>query len=426
PSIIKMSSPLSSSPSTGSTTNSSACNRVFAIPNIVECISHSLNFKTITAAARVCRAWHTVWLPIIWHTINNGRQWHREDFLEALGRHGHLIRVLQCSRYDDISLLVSDPSLSYHCKNLITLVMPKTTHANQLNQAKIIRQNPGLQDLSLAFHDDPSNDYSDLTHAVSELGMLRRLAFDKNQTLQVETLETILQGCASLEELSFKGVYFFLKHPFGSGDAFASKWLAISHTEEQTAPASLSHDVAVQEKKAFSGIKSLHMDDVACSQNLILNLTSRFPNLERLSLQMTSELYFSEDFPSRLAQRSPHIKWLDISKTEDMEDSTMAALMRSLPELQTLIAGQTRFSDMSLNALVECCPNLEELDIRETYGLESESVQRLLKKCQALKSLNAWDTSVNVPKMIMEAYRSQPMTEEGHPALPSTSTSSGV
>ncbi|KAF9991438.1 hypothetical protein BGZ79_004470, partial [Entomortierella chlamydospora] len=274
---------------------SSACSRVFAIPNIVECISHSLDFKTITVAVRVCRTWHTLWLPIIWHTINNGRQWHREDFLRALARHGNLIRVLQCSRYDDISPLVSDPTLSnndHQCQNLISLVMPKTTRANQSDQAKIIRQNPGLRDLSLAFHDDLSSDYSDLIHAVSNLRMLRRLAFDKNETLQAETLETIMQGCTSLGELSFKGVYFFLKHPFGTGDDIASKWLAASKTEEQTAPACVSHDVPEQEKKAFSRIKSLLMDDVACSQDLILNLASRFPNLEKLSLQSSSELYF--------------------------------------------------------------------------------------------------------------------------------------
>ncbi|KAF9078984.1 hypothetical protein BGX27_007343, partial [Mortierella sp. AM989] len=78
-----------------------------------------------------------------------------------------------------------------------------------------------------------------------------------------------------------------------------------------------------------------------------------------------------------------------------MDEPTIANLIRSFPGLQTLIAGQTRFSEMSLNALIECCPDLEELDIRETYGLESESIQRLLQKCQALKSLNAWDTSVN-------------------------------
>ncbi|KAF9082958.1 hypothetical protein BGX27_004335, partial [Mortierella sp. AM989] len=223
----------------GSITESSACSRVFAIPEIAECISHSLKFRTITIAARVCRAWHTLWLPIIWHTINCGQQW-QNDFMQTLGRHGDLIRILQCSRYDDISLLISDPSLNdneNHCRNLVTLVMPKTTLVNQSDQAKIIRQNPGLRDLSLAFHDDPSSDYSDLIHAVSGLGMLRRLAFDKNQTLQVETLETILQGCTSLEELSFKDVYFLLKHPFGTGDTFASRWLATSKTEEQTATA---------------------------------------------------------------------------------------------------------------------------------------------------------------------------------------------
>ncbi|KAG0006232.1 hypothetical protein BGZ80_005330, partial [Entomortierella chlamydospora] len=245
--------------------------------------------------------------------------------------------------------------------------MPKTTRANQSDQAKIIRQNPGLRDLSLAFHDDLSSDYSDLIHAVSNLRMLRRLAFDKNETLQAETLETIMQGCTSLGELSFKGVYFFLKHPFGTGDDIASKWLAASKTEEQTAPACVSHDVPEQEKKAFSRIKSLLMDDVACSQDLILNLASRFPNLEKLSLQSSSELYFSKDFSSRLAQRSPHIKWLNISKTEDMDDPTIAALIRNFPGLQTLIADQTRFSERSLNALIECCSDLEVLDIRETY-----------------------------------------------------------
>ncbi|KAF9342101.1 hypothetical protein BGX26_008364, partial [Mortierella sp. AD094] len=169
-----MSSPLSSLPSSaaGSTAESSACSRVFAIPKIFERISHSLDFKTITAAARVCRAWHTLWLPIIWHTINNGRQWHREDFLQALVRHGNLIRVLQCSRYEDISLLISDPNLNdndHYCRNLVTLVMPKTTVVNQSDHVKLIRQNPGLRDLSLAFHDDPSSDYSELINAVSDL-----------------------------------------------------------------------------------------------------------------------------------------------------------------------------------------------------------------------------------------------------------------
>ncbi|KAF9434119.1 hypothetical protein BGZ76_008521, partial [Entomortierella beljakovae] len=348
---------------------STACNRIFATPKIVECISRSLDFKAITIAVRVCRIWNTLWLPVIWSTIDNGRHWRNEDFLQALPRHGNLVRVLQCSRYDDISLLISDSDNKYLCKNLVTLVLPETTRANQLDHAKIIRQNPGLLDLSLGFYEDPSSDYNDLIQAVCGLSKLRRLTFDNNQTLQVETLEATLQACSSLEELSLKGVYFFLKHPFGTGGAFASKWLATSGTEDQTAPAKLSHDVPEQEKKAFLGITRLRMEDVACSQNLILNITSRFPNLETLSLESISEVCFSEDFPSRLAQRIPHIKWLDISKSEEMDDATMAGLIRGFPKLQTLRAGETRFSELSLNALIERCPDLEELDIRETYGL---------------------------------------------------------
>ncbi|KAF8979380.1 hypothetical protein BGZ46_005497 [Entomortierella lignicola] len=399
-----MPSPLSTLP---------ACNHVFSTPEIVECISHSLDYKTITVAARVCRAWHTLWLPIIWHTIDCDRQW-QDDFKQALARHGDLIRILRCSRDDDIGILVFDPDNDHHCKNLVTLVMPKTTILNQSDHVKLIRQNPNLRDLSLAFRDDPSSDYSELIHEVGDHGMLRRLAFnDENKTLQVEMLETILQRSVSLRELSFRRIGFFLNHPTGYAYASSSKLLATSKAEEQTAP---------EQEKRFLGITSLSMDDVACSEDLILNLASRFPNLERLSLQLPAELYFSEDFASRLAQRSPHITWIDVSKTEDMDDSTIASLIRNFPGLKTLIAGQTGFSEMSLEALIECCPDLEELDIRETYGLESENIQRLLEKCQSLKSLNAWDTSVNVPKMIMEAYRSQSSADEGHSVPLSTST----
>ncbi|KAF9082957.1 hypothetical protein BGX27_004334, partial [Mortierella sp. AM989] len=248
-----MSSPLPSvAVAAGSITESSACSRVFAIPKIVECISHSLNFKTIAVAARVCRAWHTLWLPIIWHTIDCGQQW-QNDFMQTLGRHGDLIRILRCSRDDDVSFLISDPSLNdneNHCRNLVTLVMPKTTLKTQPDQVKFIRQNPGLRDLSLAFRDDPSSDYSDLIHAVSSLGMLRRLAFDdENKTLQVEMLETILLRSPSLKELSFRRIGFFLNHPTGYAYTSSSEWLATSKTEEQTATTCLSHDVPVQEKK---------------------------------------------------------------------------------------------------------------------------------------------------------------------------------
>ncbi|KAF9170769.1 hypothetical protein BGX20_008553 [Mortierella sp. AD010] len=386
---------------------SSAYNRVFAIPNIVECISHSLDFKTITAAARVCRAWHTLWLPIIWHTIDCDQQW-QDDFMQVLSQHGDLIRILRCSRDDNISPLISDPTLNnndHQCRNLVTLVMPKTTLVNQSDQVKLIRQNPGLRDLSLAFRDDPSSDYSDLIHAIGDHDFASGDARDHIATQFIP------------ERAILRRIGFFLNHPIGYAYASSSKLLATSKTEEQTTSACLPYDVSEQEEKKFLGITSLCMDDVACSQDLILNLASRFPNLEKLSLQLTAELYFSKDFSSRLAQRSPHIKWLNVSKTEDMDDSTIAALVRSFPGLRTLIAGQTGFSEMSLYALIECCPDLEELDIRETYGLESESVQRLLQKCRSLKSLNAWDTSVNVPKMIMEAYRSQSTTGEDHPVL---------
>ncbi|KAG0367425.1 hypothetical protein BC939DRAFT_502756 [Gamsiella multidivaricata] len=377
--------------------------KVFALPEICERISRSLDRKAITSCSRVSRAWNASWLPILWHTIDAGKQWHQPAFLDALGRHGDLIRILKCSRYDDISLLFSvDAAI---CRNLITLVLPKTTLANEADHVRLLQQNPHLHNLSLSIHDDPSSSYARLIEAVCELRFLRRLAFDENKTLQVSTLETILsKRNGSLQELSLKGTYF-IKHPFGSAEEFASGLLAASDLAGQTSAEALSKDIKIESKESF-GIRSLCMDSVTCMQDLVLNLGSRFPLLNRLSLRESAEVYFSKDFPARLAKRCPKIKHLDISCSEDMDDATIASLIASFPSLQTFHAAETRFGNKSLMALVEYCGGLTVLDINTTYGIQGEIVQQLLERCWGLRKLEGWDVSVNVGKMMAEAYKS--------------------
>ncbi|KAG0330599.1 hypothetical protein BG004_002073 [Podila humilis] len=423
----------------------SPLDHVLELPEIVERISAHLDRRTITYASRVARAWYQAYLPILWHTIDNGRHWTDPRFLKAIAKHGSLIRVLVCSRYDEIDLLLPptptpqpqqqqehqehqeySPSDSTSlCSHLVTLVLPKTTTANQRQHALLIRQNPHLRDLSLTFHDELSSHFVDLTEAIGELKHLQRLAFDENKTLEAKTLEAILEKCSrgsssssstsedgdvlsigSLHELSFNGAFFMNKHPFGSGEEFASGLLASPASEAQMTRDIQSYDTAIETKPHFA-IATLRMNSVACMQDLLLNLTSRFPHLTRLSLRESAEVYFGNDFPTRLAQRCPGIKWLDISETEDMEDETIASLISCFPGLTTLHAQDTRFGSLSLKALGEHCRDLAVLDIESAYDVDSVAMQQFLSKSWSLRTLNAYGVQCDVVHMMKEAIREQ-------------------
>ncbi|KAK3833229.1 MAG: hypothetical protein J3R72DRAFT_453322 [Linnemannia gamsii] len=404
--------------STGST--HAARDKILAIPELVQRIAHTLDSKTIVACARVNRAWHSIWLPIVWHTIDAGRQWRDPGFLNALHRHADLIRSLKCSRYDDIRLLFSssppsyppnpynsaeqpssDPKSSHDgavgpigakeqvlCKNLNTLALSKTTLRNQADQARLIRLNPHLLDLTLTLHDDPSSKYTDLVEAVCSLPLLRRLALDENKTLESHTLEKFLGRLnPTLQELSLKST-FFVKHPFGSGEDFA---------------ASASGEAAEAKKESF-GIQSLIMDGAACSQDFILCLCSRFPSLSHFSLGDAAEVHIEDDFGEKLAQLCPQLRSIDISQIESMEDDSIARLIHALPSLRTFRAAETRFGDESLRTLIEKCGDLSTLDINTTYVTKSSSVQRLLERSESLTTFDAWELSVNVPEMMSDSF----------------------
>jgi hypothetical protein len=273
------------------------------------------------------------------------------------------------------------------CKNLITLVLPKTTLANQTDQAHLIRLNPHLLDLTLTLYDDPSSKYTELVEAICGLPRLRRLILDENKTLESHTLEKFLSRLnPSLQELSFKGV-FFAKHPFGSGEDFAAS--ATNGTAEA--------------KESF-GIQSLVMDGAACSQDFILRLCSRFPLLTRFSLSDAAEVYIDDDFGEKLTQVCPQIRSIDISHIESMDDGTIACLIRALPSLRAFRAVETMFGDESLKALIEDCGDLSTLDINTTYVTQSSSVQRLLERSESLTTFDAWELSGNVPEMMSDAF----------------------
>ncbi|CAO3567101.1 unnamed protein product [Mortierella alpina] len=98
-------------------------------------------------------------------------------------------------------------------------------------------------------------------------------------------------------------------------------------------------------------------------------------------------------------QKSRHLE------IEDLDDQSIANLIRAFPGLHAFRGAHSQFGPKSMDALLECCPEIRELNIEGAIKIKSQSIQRLLERCGRLCKLEAWEVKVNVPKMMAESYR---------------------
>ncbi|KAG0232835.1 hypothetical protein BGW42_007844 [Actinomortierella wolfii] len=322
---------------------------IWSIQEIVDLISKYLDKKSIVQCVQVSRAWHAAWLPSLWAQIE-ADHWRSKSFRASLPAHGDLIRVLKCMRYDELELLGPNAT------RLSWLEMPKTTLLNMHDHVRILQQNRDtLHTLNLIFNDvdDVSQQFLPLLKTIRQLHSLKTLKFDNSHSLDEAALEYVLGGqhpdvqkqqrqegdnktdsdnCGNndhhlrsspIQELSLSGISFF-RHPFNHGENFANKEYIASRRRQHQSPdddddEDTNRDVVRETRLPFNNITSLILEDVNCDPELVLNLTSRFPALQRLSLKDASEFYPDPTtFPEVLARHCPHLRWLDISNQETM------------------------------------------------------------------------------------------------------------
>ncbi|KAG0257324.1 hypothetical protein DFQ27_005193 [Actinomortierella ambigua] len=407
---------------------------IWSIQEIVDLMSKFLDRTSIVQCVQVSKAWHSAWLPSLWARIEPNH-WQCGTFLASLPAHGDLIRILKCSRYDELELL------GPNAIHLSLLEMPKTTLLNMQAHVRILQQNrDSLQSLSLILNDLDSTQCLPLLSTVRQLRNLKTLKLDGSFSLDEEALEYVLGGQgpalpldaeqlqgqegphgpgedeqpSSIQELSWSGMSFF-RHPFNHGENFASKEYIASRQRQQHSPQEeeaeggeereKGYEQVRETRRPFFNITSLVMDEVNCDPELILNLTSRFPSLQRLSFKEASEFQPDPTFPVVLARHCPNLRWLDISDQETLSDDFIASLIRHFPNLTTLKASNTLFSEASMHALADHhSRDLVHLDISSCYNISSTTLQRFLCQCSTLRHLEAWDNTLNVVEMVASFF----------------------
>ncbi|GJJ74891.1 hypothetical protein EMPS_07249 [Entomortierella parvispora] len=145
-----------------------------------------------------------------------------------------------------------------------------------------------------------------------------------------------------------------------------------------------------------SRIRTLLLHQTGLRQEFLVNLTRQCPQLEHLSLINGWGFYPSSKFASVLAQLCPQLSRLEFREQAlDLQDEFFVSLCRHFPRLQWLHAGRTGFSQSALESVGTYCRSIVRLNLDGTRGIQSPTLDGVLRSCPSLTELHAQGVVLN-------------------------------
>ncbi|KAF9916316.1 hypothetical protein BX616_004068 [Lobosporangium transversale] len=145
-----------------------------------------------------------------------------------------------------------------------------------------------------------------------------------------------------------------------------------------------------------SQIRSLSLHQAGLRQEFLVNLTRQCPHLQHLSLLDGWGFYPSSRFASILSQVCPNLSKIEFrGQAMDLQDEFFVSLCRHNPQLRWLHAGGTGFTRGALDAVRIHCKDIVSLNLDGTRGIQSPSLDHLLRTCVSLKAISAQGVVLN-------------------------------
>lgn len=145
-----------------------------------------------------------------------------------------------------------------------------------------------------------------------------------------------------------------------------------------------------------SCLESLSLHQSGLRQDFLENLTRQCPGLEHLSLLNGWGFYPSSRFATILSESCPNLRRLEFRQQAlDLQDEFFVSLCAQFPGLQWIHAGKTGFSQGGLEAIRMSCHSIVSLNLDGARGIQSPSLDLLLRTCGSLKSLRAAGVVLN-------------------------------
>ncbi|KAG0300223.1 hypothetical protein BGZ97_003335 [Linnemannia gamsii] len=153
-----------------------------------------------------------------------------------------------------------------------------------------------------------------------------------------------------------------------------------------------------------SGLQSLSLHQSGLRQDFLENLTRQCPQLEHLSLLDGWGFYPSSRFAAILSESCPNLRRLEFRRQAlDLQDEFFVSLCAQFPGLQWIHASKTGFSQAGLEAVRLSCHSIVSLNLDGARGIQSPSLDLLLRTCGSLRSLRAEGVVLNGRDLVKDS-----------------------
>ncbi|KAG0294820.1 hypothetical protein BGZ96_000391 [Linnemannia gamsii] len=153
-----------------------------------------------------------------------------------------------------------------------------------------------------------------------------------------------------------------------------------------------------------SCLQSLSLHQSGLRQDFLENLTQQCPQLEHLSLLDGWGFYPSSRFATILSESCPNLRRLEFRRQAlDLQDEFFVSLCAQFPGLQWIHAGKTGFSQGGLEAVRLSCHSIVSLNLDGALGIQSPSLDLLLRTCGSLKTLRAEGVVLNGRDLVKDS-----------------------
>ncbi|KAG0273620.1 F-box and leucine-rich repeat protein 4 [Linnemannia exigua] len=345
-----------------------------------------LPHSALLEGALVCSA-GALSLPLycqsqIWASVG-ADDWVVEGIYQGLRRNAHLLRKVECTAKSQLQVLTNPD-----CRSITHLDTEQLRFLNAQVLEQILDNNAaGL--LGLRVRMDRML-FQVVAGKVGSMKGLKELYVQHWEGVHQEAIATLLEACPHIETLSLGCNSLY---PFQLDNLRLDA--PLSKTAEGNGSGLEPIQLLLEARPMFK-IRSLILDGSAIlHEGVVLNLASRCPELESLSMKGCYGIRLTSKFITTLANATPLLRRVNFTN-QSVTDDFYSALFTVIPGLKELRATGSSLTDTDIRTMLQnCALSLEALDIGFCTSLESRSVLALLTQCPALEYLDARGVDFN-------------------------------
>ncbi|KAG0049625.1 hypothetical protein BGZ83_005550 [Gryganskiella cystojenkinii] len=367
------------------------------LPEIRLYMAEFLPREDLVSCVRVCRRWHSSFLPFLWHTINLEPGWQESPTSPpglVLAKNAHFIRWLTVRTTDGMADYLGN------CTNLrMLLIYGQQSDKERLwaDVTSLIQRNHSLEWLILGLNLETSPTAEFLRAIPAACPNLKRYESSQSRYEDPAQVEALLQVFARVKTASSRNEMYIplLGSPrSGSGSGLDSGSGSSSSSSSSSPHLALtsscpleSSSLSLFKRWTFPNLWELTLKNASgLDTQSQVDLVCQCPNLIHLKWWVRPENSFPvQEFCQRVPICCPRLSQLQMDGCGLPDPNDIGRIVASLRVLDLLTLCGSIITFNTFNSLRRHFGTLQTLDLIDCFDVKSWMIQELLERCPTLQ-----------------------------------------